>query len=116
MGSLPDWRETRTLRLGGSSLGGLSLAGLSLGYSSLGAVVYAWPLPIPALRPVSVTNRSQTTCFCGRRKSSMFVEMPLDNRTVNEFAALAATSGFFRPLETSAATIRLNISSRLIVL
>jgi hypothetical protein len=28
------------------------------------------------------------------RKSSMFAEMPLDNRTVNKFAAIAATSGF----------------------
>jgi hypothetical protein len=26
------------------------------------------------------------------RKSSMFAEMPLDNRTVNKFAAVAATS------------------------
>jgi hypothetical protein len=33
------------------------------------------------------------TCFCGRRKSSMFAEMPLDNRTVNKFAAMAAISG-----------------------
>jgi hypothetical protein len=30
----------------------------------------------------------------------MFAEMPLDNCTVDKFAALAATSGFFRPLET----------------
>jgi hypothetical protein len=30
----------------------------------------------------------------------MFAEMPLDNRTVDKFAALAATSGFFKPLET----------------
>jgi len=28
----------------------------------------------------------------------MFAEMPLDNRTVDKFAAQAATSGFFRPL------------------
>jgi hypothetical protein len=46
----------------------------------------------------------------------MFAEMPLDNRTVNRFAAPAATSGFFRPLETSPLTKRLNVSSRLIVL
>jgi hypothetical protein len=31
----------------------------------------------------------------------MFAEMPLDNRTVNQFAALAATSGFLRPPATS---------------
>jgi hypothetical protein len=30
----------------------------------------------------------------------MFAEMPLDNRTVNQFAALAATSGFLRPPAT----------------
>jgi hypothetical protein len=51
----------------------------------------------------------------------MFAEMPLDNRTVNKSAALAATSGFpgpleSRPLETSPPLRRLNISSRLIVL
>jgi hypothetical protein len=46
----------------------------------------------------------------------MFAEMPLDNRKVDKFAALAATSGFFRPLETSPQMKRLNVSSRLIVL
>jgi hypothetical protein len=46
----------------------------------------------------------------------MFVEMPLDNRTVNKFAALTASFGFFRPLETSPQAKRFNISSRLIVL
>jgi hypothetical protein len=30
----------------------------------------------------------------------MFVEMPLDNRTVDKFAAVAATFGFLRPFET----------------
>jgi hypothetical protein len=30
-------------------------------------------------------------------KSSMFAEMPLDNRTVDKFAAVAATSGFPGP-------------------
>jgi hypothetical protein len=29
----------------------------------------------------------------------MFAEMPLDNRTVDQFAALAAITGFLRPLE-----------------
>jgi hypothetical protein len=28
----------------------------------------------------------------------MFAEMPLDNRTVNKFAALAATSGLSHPI------------------
>jgi hypothetical protein len=46
----------------------------------------------------------------------MFADMPLDNRTVDKFAALAATFGFFRPLETSLQTKRSNVSSRLIVL
>jgi hypothetical protein len=46
----------------------------------------------------------------------MFVEMPLDNRTVNISAALAASFGFLGPLETSPQTKRLNISSWLIVL
>jgi hypothetical protein len=30
----------------------------------------------------------------------MFAEMPLDNRTVDKFAAVAATSGFPWPLKT----------------
>ena len=38
----------------------------------------------------------------------MFAEMPLDNRTVNKFAALAAIAGFLRPLATSPRTKRLN--------
>jgi hypothetical protein len=29
----------------------------------------------------------------------MFAEMPLDNRTVDKFAAFAACFGFLRPLE-----------------
>jgi hypothetical protein len=46
----------------------------------------------------------------------MFAEMPLDNRTVNISAAVAATSGFSRPLETVPLMKRLNVSPRLIVL
>ncbi|WP_291687125.1 hypothetical protein [Bradyrhizobium sp.] len=42
--------------------------------------------------------------------------MPLDNRTVVKFAALAATSGFSGRFETSKPTRRLNVSLRLIVL
>jgi hypothetical protein len=46
----------------------------------------------------------------------MFAEMPLDNRTVDKFAAHAAISGFFRPLETPPSTARPNVSSELPVL
>jgi hypothetical protein len=46
----------------------------------------------------------------------MFAEMPLDNHTVNKFAAVAASLGLPRPLATSPETKRLNISSGLIVL
>jgi len=47
----------------------------------------------------------------------MFAEMPLDNRTVDKFAALAACLGFLRPLEASPwAKRRLIVSSRLMVL
>jgi hypothetical protein len=42
--------------------------------------------------------------------------MPLDNRAVDKFAAVAASFGFLRPLETSPQTKRSNISSWLIVL
>jgi hypothetical protein len=56
------------------------------------------------------------TCFCGMQKSSMFAEMPLDNRTVVKFAAVAASFGFLRPLAASPRAKRLNVSSRLEVL
>jgi hypothetical protein len=56
-------------------------------------------------------RRVTRTCFCGRRKSSMFAEMPLDNRTVDKFAAVAAITGFLRPLETSPRMKRLIVSS-----
>jgi hypothetical protein len=49
----------------------------------------------------------------------MFAEMPLDNRTVYKFAAVAAIpelSWLTRPLETSPREARLNVSSRLAVL
>jgi hypothetical protein len=46
----------------------------------------------------------------------MFAEMPLDNRTVDQFAGVAASFGFLRPLETSSRLRRLYVSSRLIVL
>jgi hypothetical protein len=29
----------------------------------------------------------------------MFADMPLDNRTVEKFAAMAASSGFLRPFQ-----------------
>jgi hypothetical protein len=45
----------------------------------------------------------------------MFAEMPLDNRTVDKFAALAASLAF-SPLETSPRAKRLIVSSRLMVL
>jgi len=41
----------------------------------------------------------------------MFAEMPLDNRTVDKFAALAACCGFLRPFETSPLAKRLIVSS-----
>jgi hypothetical protein len=47
----------------------------------------------------------------------MFAELPLDNRTVDQFAASgAAISGCLWPLQTSSRPKRLNVSSRLIVL
>jgi len=46
----------------------------------------------------------------------MFAEMPLDNRTVDKFAALAACCGFLRPFETSSRARRPIISPRLMVL
>jgi hypothetical protein len=41
----------------------------------------------------------------------MFAEMPLDNRTVDKFAAVAAITGFLRPLETSPRVKRPIVSS-----
>jgi hypothetical protein len=44
----------------------------------------------------------------------MFAEMPLDNRTVNIFAAVATTLALFGPASPTAK--RLNVSSLLVVL
>jgi hypothetical protein len=46
----------------------------------------------------------------------MFADMPLDNRTVDQFAALAACLGLLRPLETLPLKKRPFVSSRLMVL
>jgi hypothetical protein len=46
----------------------------------------------------------------------MFADMPLDNRTVVQFAAVAAIAGFFRPPETSPWAKRSKVSSWLAVL
>jgi hypothetical protein len=82
----------------------------------LGAVGYAWPSPTPASLVVSIANLSRTTRFCGMLKSSMFAEMPLDNRTVVQFAVQTAIAGFRGPPDTLPETKRLKISSRLAVL
>jgi hypothetical protein len=58
----------------------------------------------------------QGHAFAECRSPVLFAEMPLDNRTVDKSAALAASFGFLRPHQTSPRAIRLNISSRLIVL
>jgi hypothetical protein len=55
----------------------------------------------PALPVVSIAVMSRRTSFCGMPKSSMFADMPLDNRTVVQFTTVAAIAGFFRLLETS---------------
>jgi hypothetical protein len=65
---------------------------------------------------VSIAVTPERTCFCGMPKSSMFAEMPLDNRTVVKFAAVAAIAGFFRLPETSPRSKRLKVSLRLAVL
>jgi hypothetical protein len=46
----------------------------------------------------------------------MFAEMPLDNRTVDQFAALAAIAGYLRPFEALPQAKRRNVSLRLAVL
>jgi hypothetical protein len=46
----------------------------------------------------------------------MFAEMPLDNRTVVQFAAVAATAGFLRPSDTPPRSKRLKVSWWLAVL
>src|SRR5262245_56616780 len=57
------------------------------------------------------------TCFCGMRKSSMVADMPLDNRTVDQFAAEAAWFGPPGPSDKHRrVTKRPKISSRLGVL
>ena len=80
-----------------------------------GAVGDAWPSTAGLAAGCHATT-SFRTCFCGMRKSSMFAEMPLDNRTVKILAAVAAASGFLRPFLTAPRTRRFNISPRLTVL
>jgi hypothetical protein len=46
----------------------------------------------------------------------MFAEMPLDNRTVVKFAAVAAIAGFFQLLQTLPRSKRLKVSPWLAVL
>jgi hypothetical protein len=46
----------------------------------------------------------------------MFADMPLDNRTVDQIAAVAACVGPFGPLKRHRSTKRPKISLRLIVL
>ena len=58
-----------------------------------GAVVTPGPPVRPAFAAGFHGGMALRTCFCGTQKSSMFAELPLDNRTVNKLAALAATSG-----------------------
>jgi hypothetical protein len=64
-----------------------------------GAVGYAWASPTTRLAAGYHIGSPVRTCFCGVAKSSMFAEMPLDNRTVDQFADLAAIAGFVRPFE-----------------
>src|ERR1700690_2850444 len=68
MGSLPDGRAT-------CASGAVAL------------LVTPGPPPVPGLAAGFHAGMAVRTCFCGARKSSMVVEMPLDNRTVNKFAA-----------------------------
>jgi hypothetical protein len=49
-------------------------------------------------------------------KSSMVAEMPLDNRTVDQFAAQAAIAGSFGPHPTLSRTKRPKVSLQLAVL
>jgi hypothetical protein len=46
----------------------------------------------------------------------MFAEMPLDNRTVDQLAALAAIAGCLRPFHALPQAKRSNVSPRLAVL
>jgi hypothetical protein len=52
--------------------------------------------PDVGCRLIAGFHRQQVhrTCFCGVPKSSMFAQMPLDNRTVVQFAAQTAIAGF----------------------
>jgi hypothetical protein len=61
-------------------------------------------------------QRVTRTCFCGMPKSSMFAEMPLDNRTVIKFAAQTAITGFFRLPQSPPRPKRSKVSSWLTVL
>jgi hypothetical protein len=83
MGFLPDWRETRACAVALLVTPDPQPAGLAAGFRR---------------------RRALRTCFCGMPKSSMFAEMPLDNRTVVKFTvqmpSLAFSGRFVAKVET----------------
>jgi hypothetical protein len=68
--------------------------------------------PVPAAGPAAglPPARPLGHAFAEGGSPVLFAEMPLDNRTVNISAALAAISGLFRPPETPPPARRLNLS------
>jgi hypothetical protein len=77
--SLPSYRMTSSILSNETPIG--PPPGLTRG------AVYSLD---PASRQPFRRHMPGRTCFCGMRKSSMFADMPLDNRTVVQFAALTA--------------------------
>lgn len=78
---------------------------------------YGLDFATTSLAAGSIAVMPVRTCFCGMRKSSMFVDMPLDNRTVDQIAAGAALLGSLDCLkQPHRQTKRSNISLRMIVL
>jgi hypothetical protein len=62
-------------------------------FRATGGVKYAWTEPADA-------SMSPPTCFCGMRKSSMFVDLPCGHRSADQFTALAAWLAFSSRFET----------------
>src|SRR5689334_19172020 len=48
-----------------------------------------WASPVPPSCGGLPQPHVLRTCFCGMAKSSMFADMPLDNRTVDQFTGLS---------------------------
>src|SRR5262245_33321234 len=79
-----------------------SLPGLAR--SSRAADLVGWAAPLTPSCGGLPQPHGLRTCFCGMAKSSMFADMPLDNRTVDQFTGLSRQRWLSQAVSTAAAS------------